>query len=186
MTFWDLSPYCVLLFYRLIRDWGPRNNFSPFCKKLGGTSCESSCRITLSCTTQHWAPHKVTQVLWHVLCWSVYSTFHAILVLFHTSGWLCWKPIVFDLSQLCLSMMCIFRCSGSKPLTFFLLFWRGLLTCCLHSLWALVECFFSTERNILFTCTLSPAHVCVAWKRPIFSNCIMPCTINHICVPFKI
>lgn len=81
VTFSDQSPYCVLLFYKLIRDCGPGNNFPTFCRELARASCESS---SLSCTTQDWAAQKVTRVLPHVLCWSVHRTFHAILVVLFT------------------------------------------------------------------------------------------------------
>lgn len=129
MTFSDLSPYCVLPSYRLIRDCGPGKKFPHFAAS--------------------WAAHPVNLLagsLWATLrstglprmsprcydtCFAGQCTFHAILVLFTVQG---------DSAESLLSLIshssafqCIFRCSGSKPLTFFLLFWRGLLTCCLHS-----------------------------------------------------
>lgn len=86
------------------------------------TPCEYFCRIALSCTTQHWAHQKVTPgVMVHALLVSI-QHFPWLHGAFHTSVWFCWKTVIFDLSQLCLSMVCIFRCSGSKPLTFFSFF----------------------------------------------------------------
>lgn len=95
------------------------------------TPCELSCRIVLSCASQRWAHQKVTpSVMVHALLVSI-QHFPCRHGAFHTSVWFCWKTVIFDLSQLCLLMVCIFRHSGSKPLRCFSFFWRGLLTCCL-------------------------------------------------------
>lgn len=98
------------------------------------TPCESSCRISLSCAAWCWARQKATPgVMVHALLVSIQHLprRHGA---FHTSVWFCWKTVIFDLSQRCLSIVCIFTCGGSKPLIFFSFFWRGILTGFLFSI----------------------------------------------------
>lgn len=133
MTFSTLSQYCVFLSYGLISDCMPRNNFPSLLIGQDRTAGESSCRIALSCATQCWARQNVIHgVTVDALLVSI-QHFPCCHGAFHTSVWFCWKTVIFDLSQLCLSMVCIFRHSGRKPLPFFSFFWRGVLICCLLS-----------------------------------------------------
>lgn len=134
MTFSSLPLYRPLLSYGPISDCKPGKKIFNITGSQDRTPCEYFCRIALSCTTQHWAHQKVTPgVMVNALLVSI-QHFPWLHGAFHTSVWFCWKTVIFDLSQLCLSMVCIFRCSGSKPLTFFSFFWRGLLTCLLSSI----------------------------------------------------